>query len=135
MNFPKKKKNLIKVAADGIGSSAAWQSALRAVVRPMKKRRPWDLCVEISDRPLFDRVVPESQARCLALKYCRGSASEADYRYDLFATHVSYFHYLKDIGKTLRRFVDEELAAASSLCLSSIYYPSLICLSHECFVY
>ncbi|CAH9076315.1 unnamed protein product [Cuscuta europaea] len=55
----------------------------------------------------------------------------ADYRYDLSAAHVSYFHSLKDVGDALRRFVDEELAAASSSSPSSLSSPSLILHSHE----
>ncbi|VFQ82433.1 unnamed protein product [Cuscuta campestris] len=53
----------------------------------------------------------------------------AGYRYDLAAAHVSYFRSLKEVGDALRRFVDEELAAAassSSSCPSSLSSPSWV---------
>lgn len=55
----------------------------------------------------------------------------ADHRYYLAAAHLSYFHSLKDVGDALRRFVDEELVAASSSSPSSLSSPSLILPSDE----
>nr|GME08243.1 nitrate regulatory gene2 protein [Ipomoea batatas] len=55
----------------------------------------------------------------------------ADHRYYLAAAHLSYFHSLKDVGDALRRFVDEELVAASSSSPSSLSSPSLILPSGE----
>ncbi|KAL9173198.1 hypothetical protein ABFS82_03G097700 [Erythranthe guttata] len=52
----------------------------------------------------------------------------ANHRYALAAAHVSYFRSLKDVGDALRKFVDEELVAASQSPSpsSSFSSPSLI---------
>ncbi|KZV33025.1 hypothetical protein F511_03291 [Dorcoceras hygrometricum] len=48
----------------------------------------------------------------------------SNYRYALAAAHVTYFRSLKDVGDALRKFVDEDLIAASIS--SSVSSPSLI---------
>ncbi|KAL0432220.1 UNVERIFIED_CONTAM: L-ascorbate peroxidase S, chloroplastic/mitochondrial [Sesamum latifolium] len=91
------------------------------------------LCCSVTQFPrhFLDMGCSGSKAEDLPLViHCRERRqlmrAAARHRYDLAATHVSYFRSLKHVGDALLKFVDEELITTSASSCSSVSSPSLV---------